>query len=106
MEEAFLQQKRHLLIEGRVQGVGFRWFTRERARRRGLCGWVQNRPDGSVEIQVSGHAEVVEGFVAELARGPKGAHVSSVRDLSAQSEMDISTALPYPFHIQRLPHGA
>ncbi|MEO7359779.1 MAG: acylphosphatase [Gemmatimonadaceae bacterium] len=103
MEEALPQQMRHLLVEGRVQGVGFRWFTRERARRRGLRGWVQNRPDGSVEVQVSGHAEVLAGFVAELSQGPNGAHVTAVRDLYEPGAVVDSSALPYPFHIQRQP---
>jgi len=101
MDEALPQQMRHLLIEGRVQGVGFRWFTRERARRRGLRGWVQNRPDGTVEICVSGDDDVLAGFVAELLKGPKGSSVTAVRDLSETERLLILEALPYPFHIQR-----
>lgn len=103
MEQPPLQQERHLLVEGRVQGVGFRWFTRERARRRGLSGWVQNRPDGSVEIRVCGQVSVMEDFVAELARGPKDANVTAVRTLSSSDSMVESTSLPYPFQIQRQP---
>ena len=94
---------RHLLVEGRVQGVGFRWFTRERARRRGLRGWVQNRPDGSVEVRVSGHEDVLAGFVAELWQGPKGSSVTALRNLSATEVLVNPEALPYPFHIQRQP---
>ena len=103
MEEALPQQIRHLLIEGRVQGVGFRWFTRERARRRGLRGWVQNRPDGTVVVCVSGHDGVLAGFVAELLQGPKGSSVTAVRDISATEQPISLEALPYPFHIQRQP---
>ena len=103
MDEALPQRMRHLLIEGRVQGVGFRWFTRERARRRGLRGWVQNRPDGSVEVQVSGHVDVLAGFVAELAQGPEGAQVTAVRELSEERALADPAMLPYPFHIQRQP---
>lgn len=101
MEEAPPLQMRHLLVEGRVQGVGFRWFTRERARRRGLRGWVRNRPDGSVEVHVSGNADVLAGFVAELSQGPKGSEVTAVRDFSAASVAVDASELPYPFHIQR-----
>ncbi|MEP6835236.1 MAG: acylphosphatase [Gemmatimonas sp.] len=94
---------RRLLIEGRVQGVGFRWFARERARRRGLRGWVLNRPDGSVEVSVSGHETVLAGFVAELAQGPPGAQVHAVSELLPLEPAVSPDELPYPFHIQRQP---
>lgn len=100
MDQPLPQQERHLLVEGRVQGVGYRWFTRERARRRGLSGWVQNRPDGTVEIRVCGHESVMEAFVAELARGPKDANVTAVKTLST-NESETDSTLPYPFQIQR-----
>ena len=44
----------HLRIRGKVQGVGFRWFVREQARRCDLAGWVRNNPDGSVELAARG----------------------------------------------------
>lgn len=103
MDEALPQQMRHLLIEGRVQGVGYRWFTRERARRRGLRGWVQNRPDGTVEVHVSGHEDVLAGFVAELWQGPKGSSVTALRELSETERLVDLQLLPYPFYIQRQP---
>ena len=105
MDDALPQQMRHLLIEGRVQGVGYRWFTRERARRRGLRGWVQNRPDGTVEVHVSGHEDVLAGFVAELWQGPKGALVTALRELSEAVRVIDLESLPYPFQIQRQPPG-
>ncbi|MDQ6612534.1 MAG: acylphosphatase [Gemmatimonadota bacterium] len=91
------QQKRHIVVEGLVQGVGFRWFARERARRGGLSGWVQNRSDGSVEIRVSGVHETLSRFLAELAVGPKGAQVNAVREL----ETELMELLPFPFQIHR-----
>lgn len=106
MPEALPQQIRHLLIEGRVQGVGFRWFTRERARRRGLRGWVLNRPDGTVELQVGGHAGILAEFVAELALGPTGAQVTAIRELAEHRPLAETDLLPYPFHIQRQPLGS
>lgn len=95
------QRVRRLLIEGRVQGVGFRWFTRERARRRGLRGWVKNRPEGSVEVLVCGHDDVVADFLAELRQGPRGAEVSAVHELRDEENPVDPESLPYPFHIQR-----
>lgn len=103
MAEAPRQQERHLLIEGRVQGVGFRWFTRERARRRGLSGWVQNRPDGTVELRVCGLFAVLEEFAADLAKGPKDSNVTAVRALEIIEVTTEPSSLPYPFQIQRQP---
>lgn len=103
MSDAPLQQVRHLLIEGRVQGVGFRWFTRERARRRGLKGWVQNRPDGTVELKVAGSAQVLADFLRDIKRGPEGADVQQVQDLSAVRNFESDDVLPYPFQILKQP---
>ena len=65
-------------VRGIVQGVGFRWFVRERARRLGLAGWVRNREDGSVEIAASGNDAAVAEFLGVLERGPDGARVDAV----------------------------
>jgi acylphosphatase len=67
-----------LLIEGLVQGVGFRWATRREANRLGLAGWVRNRPDGRVEVVAEGPAAAVEQLVAWCRRGPVGARVDGV----------------------------
>ncbi|HXF66610.1 MAG TPA: acylphosphatase [Burkholderiales bacterium] len=77
---------RHLLITGRVQGVGFRFFVERKARALGLCGWVRNRHDGSVEAVVQGAPEAVEAMVAAVRRGPPGAAVSGVRESEAEGE--------------------
>jgi acylphosphatase len=69
---------RRYLISGRVQGVGFRYFTEEAAAREGLHGWVRNLPDGRVEIDVEGEAEAVERFERHVRHGPPGARVSGV----------------------------
>jgi acylphosphatase len=68
----------HLTIEGRVQGVGFRWSLRERARSRGVSGWAANRPDGTVEAVLEGADEPVDGLVEWCRRGPGGAAVKGV----------------------------
>jgi acylphosphatase len=69
---------RRYVIGGRVQGVGFRFFTEAAARRDGIHGWVRNRPDGSVEIEVEGEAEAIERFERHVRHGPPGARVESV----------------------------
>ena len=65
-------------VRGRVQGVGFRWWTRTMGSDLGLVGAVRNLPDGSVEAHVAGPAQAVQAFAAELARGPLGAQVDRV----------------------------
>jgi acylphosphatase len=71
----------HIQVSGRVQGVGFRWFAREKARRWGLRGWVRNLADGSVEIAAEGPDENLRGFVDHLRLGPPGAYVEDIGDL-------------------------
>lgn len=69
-----------LIIEGRVQGVWFRDSTRREAGRLGVCGWVRNRPDGSVEVLAEGREEGVRKLVAWCHRGPSGAAVTQVHE--------------------------
>ncbi len=69
---------RRIVIEGRVQGVGFRWSLTEKAGELGLDGWVRNRSDGSVEALVSGPAEAVDALTAWAHRGPPHARVDRV----------------------------
>jgi acylphosphatase len=70
--------RRRVVAQGYVQGVGFRYAVRERARQRGLSGWVSNRYDGSVEAVFEGDAEAVEALVAFMREGPRGAEVAQV----------------------------
>jgi len=67
-----------VLIEGRVQGVWFRGWTVQTARRLDLDGWVRNRRDGSVQALFSGPAETVDEMLRLCAEGPPAADVSSV----------------------------
>ncbi len=69
---------RHLLIRGRVQGVGFRNYIEYKAQQLGVCGWVRNRSDGSVEAVLHGPAVAVEAMMACARRGPRAAQVSGV----------------------------
>ncbi len=67
-----------VVIEGRVQGVGFRAWTISRAEALGLTGWVRNRRDGMVEAVLAGPAVTVEAMLAECGVGPRAAEVSRV----------------------------
>lgn len=67
------------IVEGRVQGVGFRWFVERVAMRLGLVGWVKNDADGSVETIAEGESASIEEFIAELWRGPSSASVFDVK---------------------------
>lgn len=72
----------HVLIRGRVQGVGFRWFVREHAQRLGLTGWVTNRDDGSVEVVAEGRRDAIDEFLLLLRRGSPGSQVSAIDAIS------------------------
>jgi acylphosphatase len=88
----------HALVRGRVQGVGFRWFVRERARELGVRGWVRNRRDGAVEVEAEGDAGRLEQLRHALWKGPLGAHVSTVEELTGGMS---AGERPYPFSILR-----
>lgn len=68
----------HVLISGRVQGVGFRQATYDEAVRLGLTGWVRNLSDGRVEAVFSGARELQEQVLAWCRKGPTFAHVEEV----------------------------
>ena len=65
-------------VAGRVQGVGYRAFVREQARRLGLSGWVRNEPNGSVRAVAEGPRDVLEQLLDRLRRGPAMARVEHV----------------------------
>lgn len=66
------------LIEGRVQGVGFRYATIRQAERLGLTGWVRNLPDGRVEVEAHGDGRAMGALENWLWEGPTHARVSRV----------------------------
>jgi acylphosphatase len=69
---------RRYVISGRVQGVGFRYFTADAADSEGLHGWVRNLSDGRVEIFAEGDVEAVDRFERRVRQGPRGARIDSV----------------------------
>ena len=91
---------RRVIVEGYVQGVGYRHFVRRAALRLRVSGWVRNRADGSVEALVAGPAADVESLLAEMRRGPYGAEV---RDLTLADPCPGDEATPANFAI--LPTG-
>jgi acylphosphatase len=70
---------RLVLVEGFVQGVGYRDFARRAALRLRISGWVRNRWDGTVEALIAGAPADVEAMLAEMRRGPRGAEVTGLR---------------------------
>ena len=68
-------------VRGKVQGVGFRWWTRSRARGLGVAGTVRNCPDGSVEVRVRGPEQAVAALRRFLQQGPPGSRVEAVDEI-------------------------
>jgi acylphosphatase len=87
----------NVVVHGAVQGVGFRWFVRERARALGLAGWVKNREDGSVEFTARGTESTVDELLALVKVGPRNARV----DRMEIHEVHSSSQLPSQFDIHR-----
>ncbi|MBE3075727.1 MAG: acylphosphatase [Actinobacteria bacterium] len=87
----------HFEVRGRVQGIGFRWFVREKAHELKLAGWVRNKPDGSVEVAAAGDSEALKIFEASVRSGPTGARVEATRALPAVD----AESLESPFAIVR-----
>ncbi|HEU4400484.1 MAG TPA: acylphosphatase [Candidatus Polarisedimenticolia bacterium] len=79
-----------LMIEGTVQGVGFRYFAQRVATGLGLTGYVRNLPDGRVEAVALGPPEAIRSLIHELRRGPRGARVGGIES----SQIDLDEASP------------
>lgn len=67
-QDLTMRELRHVTFRGHVQGVGFRWTTRQTAHAYDVNGWVRNCADGSVELEVEGEAEEVDAFLEDLRR--------------------------------------
>ena len=82
---------RHVVVRGRVQGVGYRAFVEDEAMQRRLRGWVRNRRDGSVEAVFAGHRPVLEAMIEACRRGPMSARVDAL-DQREGTEAELSEA--------------
>jgi acylphosphatase len=71
--------RRRVLVSGRVQGVGFRYFVQDAAQGEGLTGWVRNDAGGAVEIEAQGTQAAMERFLAEVRQGPSLSRVDDMR---------------------------
>ncbi len=92
---------RHVIVHGRVQGVGFRAFVEREALTRGVEGWVRNRRDGSVEALFAGDGDAVADMIAACGQGPLGARVdvqhqrdSDGDDLKLRRRGELFSVLP------------
>ena len=68
----------HVIVKGRVQGVSFRYYTRQQAFRLGISGWIQTNPDGTVEVLAQGAHEQLEELLDFLHVGPPAARVTDL----------------------------
>ena len=84
----------HLVIHGRVQGVGYRAYMRIEANRLNVTGWVRNRADGSVEATIHGRVEDISQMLDWARRGPAAARVTSVQVNEASGEYERFDQLP------------
>lgn len=80
----------HIMVLGKVQGVGYRAFVQLHATKVGLKGWVRNCSDGTVEIEVEGNKDIIEAFLEQLREGPLFSQVESLqvdwREANRQTE--------------------
>ena len=79
-----------ILVSGRVQGVCFRAFTEEAARRLGLTGFCRNLLDGRVEAYAEGDRAVIEAFIEQLRAGPPGSRVENLSVVWKSAQRDFS----------------
>lgn len=78
---------RHIIVRGKVQGVGYRAWVAGEAEARGLAGWARNRRDGTVEAVLSGSDEAVAALIAKCRHGPGMARVSGIDNEPASEDM-------------------
>lgn len=87
-----MSQAARYLVQGRVQGVGFRWFVSRTAQRLRLVGWVANLPDGGVEVVAAGDNGRLGALEQALRSGPPAAHVTHVERAEYPHDMDVGNS--------------
>ena len=88
-------QQWHLFFSGHVQGVGFRFRTREVARRHGIVGFVRNLPDGRVEVVAEGEPAALQAFLADLSASFAGHITDSEKNVAAATGKWSSFEIQY-----------
>jgi acylphosphatase len=68
----------HVFISGSVQGVGYRYFVKQNARKLGITGWVRNTEDGGVEAMLQGDEKIIEQMIAICKKGPFMSEVTQI----------------------------
>ena len=80
-----------LIVSGRVQGVGFRWFTAREAAKRSVRGFVRNLGDGRVEILAQADPPALEEFCERVRRGPSGSRVDRVDIRTVEVDLELAS---------------
>lgn len=78
-----------ITVKGRVQGVGFRQFAKEKARDHSIKGWVKNMPDGTVQAVAQGEEKDLETFIDYLKTGPSMARVNNLSKYKTNNLSDF-----------------
>jgi acylphosphatase len=86
-----ISEARRVLVRGRVQGVGFRWFVEREAHLLGIAGWVRNNHDGSVEVLAMGTRDQLSGLRSRLYEGPRASRVDDVQEVEAKPIAGLET---------------
>ena len=78
-------------LSGRVQGVGFRWFTEREARARDVRGYVRNLPDGRVEVVAQADASAMASFCERLREGPRASRVDDMETMAIAVDPELTS---------------
>ena len=89
----------HVIVEGKVQRVGYRAWTEGQAQARGLSGWARNRAEGTVEAVFAGPASVVDAMLSACRAGPQKAEVSHLEIQPARAD-DLAAVMPGLFQVR------
>ncbi|HWR01735.1 MAG TPA: acylphosphatase [Chlorobaculum sp.] len=89
INEEVMLKREHLIVSGEVQGVGFRKFIDRKAKELNLSGWVKNRDDGTVEINVQGPENALHELLKNAIKGPERSKVVSVQKMPREADRNL-----------------
>lgn len=81
----------HFIVHGRVQGVGFRYYTRRQAKQLGVKGWVRNKVDGTVEIMAQADNKTLQAFQDAVKKGSPNSQVTHVHIKQVQAPQNYTS---------------